>query len=197
MNTRKLEISRWANEMLTREFVVFDFETTGLDTQNDRIVQVGIIDHTGKTLVDTLVNPCVHIPPEATHVHGITNAQVADAPTYGDVYPALFEALDDKVWVAYNIRFDEDFLVAECSRNWVTLPKPPKEPAPRDMFTQSYCAMNRYAAYWGERRYGGGYRWQRLTDACYQQGIQVNGAHSALGDCLLTLELIRKMAGAA
>ena len=196
MNTRKERLAQWARDLLSREFVIFDVETTGLDYDWDRIVQIGVIDHTGKVLLDTLIKPCVHIPPEATQIHGITNEMVKDAPTFGEIHPSLFEALNYRVWVCYNLDFDRGFLVEECARHNLRPPLPSlwadTDPAQR---REMYCAMSAYAAFWGEQRWSGGYKWQRLTDACAQQGIEVNGAHSAVGDCLMTLALLNKMAG--
>ena len=56
--------------------------------------------------------------------------------------------------------------------------------------------MEPYAHHWGEwSDYHGCYKWQRLTSACIQQGIEIEDAHSAIGDCRMTLALIRKLAG--
>ncbi len=57
-----------------------------------------------------------------------------------------------------------------------------------------YCAMEWYAELWGDwNRYRKSYRWQRLTAAMVQQGLPESNAHSALGDCLMTLSLIRRL----
>lgn len=53
-------------------FVILDTETTGLD-EHDEIVEVAVIDMSGKVLLNTLVNPIQPIPYEATQIHGITN----------------------------------------------------------------------------------------------------------------------------
>ncbi|MEO1443658.1 MAG: 3'-5' exonuclease, partial [Chloroflexota bacterium] len=57
-----------------------------------------------------------------------------------------------------------------------------------------WCAMEHYAEFWGEKRYGS-FTWQKLTAAADQQGVVVENAHDALGDCLMTLGVIRSMAG--
>ena len=52
----------------------FDTETTGLDPRKDRIVQyafVGVDEDGGKIVIDSLVDPCMAIPPSSTSVHGI------------------------------------------------------------------------------------------------------------------------------
>src|SRR5690606_23279836 len=69
---------------------VLDFEATGTDPQEDRIVSVALVLCTprGRTLpggVVTLVNPGVPIPPEASAVHGITDDMVQDKPTAAEL----------------------------------------------------------------------------------------------------------------
>ena len=57
----------------------FDTETTGLDPRKDRIVQyafVGVDEDGGKIVIDSLVDPCMAIPPSSTGVHGISNKDV-------------------------------------------------------------------------------------------------------------------------
>jgi DNA polymerase-3 subunit epsilon len=70
---------------LDRPLVFFDLETTGLSLKNDRIVELAFIKITPQGDVMERVrrfNPGVPIPPEATAVHGITDADVADEATF-------------------------------------------------------------------------------------------------------------------
>ena len=58
-----------------------------------------------------------------------------------------------------------------------------------------HCAMQAYAELhgeWSEEK--GRYRWQKLSTAAQQQGVKVENAHRALGDCLMTLGVVRAMA---
>lgn len=58
-----------------------------------------------------------------------------------------------------------------------------------------HCAMQAYAELHGEwNAEKGRYRWQKLSTAAQQQGVKVENAHRALGDCLMTLGLVRAMA---
>ena len=73
------------NLQLTRPLVVFDLETTGIDVEKDRIVQIAMIrvEPGGRrTTYETLVNPEQPIPPGASAVHGIHDADVKDKPTF-------------------------------------------------------------------------------------------------------------------
>ena len=75
-----------SNRITDRLLVVFDLETTGLCTENDRVVQFGTAHFRNGSLVgikDTLVNPCMPIPAEASVVHSILDEDVADCANFG------------------------------------------------------------------------------------------------------------------
>ncbi len=96
-------------------FVVFDTETTGLSFEEDGVVEIaGIRVSGGKVhegeLFQSLVNPVRPISPIAQHVHGITDAAVADAQMFEAVLPQFFGFVDDAVLVAHNASFDMGFL---------------------------------------------------------------------------------------
>ena len=100
--------------------VVFDLETTGPDRLTDRIVEVAAlkVSPDGSVAVfESRVNPGVKIPREATAVHGITDADVADAPAFATVAPALAAFLEGCDLAGYNLRgFDIPLLGREFER---------------------------------------------------------------------------------
>ncbi|MBP6313790.1 MAG: 3'-5' exonuclease, partial [Flavobacteriales bacterium] len=72
---------------LERPLAVFDLETTGVRIGTDRIIQIGIVrllPDGSREKYQALINPEMPIPAEATEVHGITDADVANAPTLRD-----------------------------------------------------------------------------------------------------------------
>ena len=74
------DLAAWAAAALTDpNLVILDTETTGL-YDPARIVDIAVTTAAGDVLLDTLVDPGVPIPPEATAVHGITDADVAGKP---------------------------------------------------------------------------------------------------------------------
>lgn len=79
---------------LERPIVFFDLETTGLDVQNDRIVEIAMIkinpDGT-RVVKDTLVNPTISIPAGASEVHGIYDDDVKDKPTFKQLSKSIHE----------------------------------------------------------------------------------------------------------
>lgn len=181
----KARAVNWAKGLLEEGFRVVDFETTGIGSKAE-IVQVSIIDQTGTTLLDTFIKPVDRISPDAMAVHGITHDMVADAPPYTAVVEQIVAVLDGQVFVAYNVDFERNIIKGVHRRHDLPALRP----------SRWECAMLTYAGYWGawnNRRRS--FAWQRLTDACTQQGIVVKDAHSAAGDVLMTLALIKKMAG--
>lgn len=110
---------------LSRPLVSFDLEVTGLDPEEDRIVEVAAIKlmPDGKKIEKTAcINPERPIPAEATEVHGIKDEDVADAPTFRRIARSLWKFLDGCDLTGYNVaRFDVPFLAAEfkrCSIEW-------------------------------------------------------------------------------
>lgn len=109
------------NLPLTRPLVVFDLETTGIDVEKDRIVQIALIRVTpdgGRKTFETLVNPERPIPPEATAVHGIKDEDVRDQPTFSQIRRDVEEFLADADLGGFNsVNFDLPLLQAELKRS--------------------------------------------------------------------------------
>ena len=107
--------SKWADIPIA----VLDVETTGRDASVDRVVEVGIAVGRGGEVVaryNWLVNPGVPIPEEVQKVHGITDADVKDAPRFEEIAHEIATALNDCVPAAYNAAFDKAFMVNEFAR---------------------------------------------------------------------------------
>lgn len=81
---------------LTRPICFIDLETTGTNTVDDRIVQIAICklqtDGSRETKM-RYVNPTIPIPAGATEIHGITDAMVADEPTFEQIAKSLHEQI--------------------------------------------------------------------------------------------------------
>jgi DNA polymerase-3 subunit epsilon len=181
----KRDAAQGARQALEGHCVILDTETTGLNRdRDDEPVQIAVIDWDGNVLLDTLVKPSFPIPADSTRIHGITDEMVKDAPTFADIQDKFIEAIRGKHVVIYNADYDRGILSNVAKGDLL-----------RIHAGVVSCAMNRYAQFYGDwNDYHGSYRWQSLINACGQQGIEVTGEHSALGDCKLTLALMRKMA---
>lgn len=105
---------------LKRPIVFFDLETTGVDTAKDRIVEISMVKvmPDGEEIVRTRrINPQMHIPEQATLVHGITDEDVKDAPTFAQVAKSMAQFIEGCDFGGFNSnRFDLPMLVEEFLR---------------------------------------------------------------------------------
>ena len=82
-------------------FATFDSETSGLDSSEDQIIQWAVCDQEGQLLGSGYVKPTVPISEGAFDVHGITDAQLADAPSFAESWPTIHELLAGKTVIIY------------------------------------------------------------------------------------------------
>ena len=105
---------------LKRPIVFFDLETTGVDTSKDRIVEISMIKvmpDGSKDIKTRRVNPEMHIPAEATAIHGITDEDVKDEPTFRQLAKSLAQFIQGCDFGGFNSnRFDLPLLVEEFQR---------------------------------------------------------------------------------
>ena len=151
---------------------VVDIETTGLQPSGDRIVEIAVVrvepNQEPTLLLDTLVNP--RRPVSATEIHGITDADVADAPTFEEVAGNLLEAVSGCVFAAYNVYFDAKFVQAELAQVGV------------DRVPPQLCLM------YLRPMLGLGSKCS-LADACQCYGLQHTSAHRAAADAMISARL--------
>lgn len=105
---------------LDRPVAVFDIESTGVVPARDRIVEIAVLkitpDGQSRSTVRRL-NPGIPIPPGASAVHGIHDADVADCPMFADIAQKLNAYLDGCDLAGYNLcTFDIPMLQAEFKR---------------------------------------------------------------------------------
>jgi DNA polymerase-3 subunit epsilon len=100
-------------------YVLLDLETTGGNPLDCRVTEIAAVRvENGQEVArwSTLVNPGTRIPPLIQNITGISDAMVADAPTFDEVAQTLLKLLDGAVLVAHNVRFDHGFLLQEYAR---------------------------------------------------------------------------------
>jgi DNA polymerase III subunit epsilon len=106
--------------ILTRPLVFFDLETTGLNHQTDRIVEICMIKinvDLSREVKRKLINPERNIPAEVTALHGITNDMVKDAPTFKQAANEIKQFMTGADWGGYNSnKFDIPFLMESFLR---------------------------------------------------------------------------------
>lgn len=164
---RARRVRRWARARMRRnDSVIVDTETTDLAGQ---VIQVSVIDLRGTVLLSTLVKPTTPITATAAAVHGITDADVTDAPTMAAIAPQLHEVVAGKWLLAYNAPFDRDALLrslelSSCAPGWLA-------------GSRHWRCLMRLRAVTEDGR------WTKL-----------GGPHHALGDCVAALEVLRRLA---
>lgn len=159
--------------------LILDTETTGLG-DDDQIVEIAIINTQGATLLDTLVRPTIPIGAEAAYVHGLQDADLADAPTFADLWPQIAEILTGKTILTYNMRFDSAMLTQSArahaiNLNWLS----------PDLDVKLGCLMEMSTKHLIRRR------WLSLFNCAAFLGVQVQEpAHRALGDARTALAIL-------
>lgn len=117
-------MSQWPERWQDMPLAVFDVETTGLDPEEDRIIEVGIIRFEKGEVIESygqLVNPGRPIPEDSTRITGITDDDVKDAPRFEEIATAVHQRLQGVGLVAYNLSFDRSFLrnaFQRCGLDW-------------------------------------------------------------------------------
>lgn len=105
---------------LKNPLIFFDLETTGVDTVKDRIVEISMLKvlPNGTEEVRTkLINPQMPIPAGATEVHGISDEDVKDAPTFKQIAKSLADFMEGCDIAGFNSsRFDVPLLAEEFLR---------------------------------------------------------------------------------
>ncbi len=105
---------------LKRPIIFFDLETTGVDTSKDRIVEISMVKVTpdGEEVIKTRkINPEMPIPAASTAVHGITNEDVKDCPTFKQIARSLEQFIAGCDFGGFNSnKFDIPVLVEEFMR---------------------------------------------------------------------------------
>lgn len=170
------------------DFIILDTETTG--TGNDaEIVSIAAITSDGESVLDLLLKPehPERLANGSGAVNGITSEMVATAPHVPDVYSQIYGALAGEHIIVWNADFDWPLLERTCYRYGFVPPYP----------ASVTCAMKMFARWHGEwNQQKNDWQFKGLQYAAERLGVLPYQAHSALGDCRTTRDVIRAMAGA-
>lgn len=152
------------------ELVAVDLETTGLDPANDEIIEIGAVRTRDGEIVaefSTLVNPGRPIPSLISHLTGIRNEDVSDAPSIQAVLPQLREFVGHAPLIAHNIGFDSSFLYRHgILQNNIRI----------DTYELASVLLPRAPRY-------------NLTSLSSIIGVEIESAHRALYDARATVRL--------
>ncbi len=109
------------------DVVIFDFETTGLDSERDKVIEFGAIRMRQGQIVDELWSLCstdVNVSLQIQKITGITPDMLKGKPTFSEQLPAFLKFIEKSVLVAHNAEFDMGFLKAACKRSEIDLEWP-------------------------------------------------------------------------
>ncbi|KQT34148.1 DNA polymerase III subunit epsilon [Methylophilus sp. Leaf414] len=159
------------------DMVILDIETTGGSHLFDRITEIALVRIEGGEIVDTwqsLINPGRSIPMTITHLTGITDEMVKNAPTFAEIAATLYQYLEGVPLAAHNVRFDYGFLKAEYQRIEATL------------HLRTLCTVRLSRRMFPEHKGHG------LDAIIRRHGLTTTARHRAMGDVILVLEYLEK-----
>lgn len=158
--------------------IYFDTETTGVRSEQDRIVEIAAFDPTNQRTFVQLIHPQIPIPREASAIHRITDEMVAGAASFEKVGADFLSFCpENSVLIAHNAdSFDRPFLEAECRRAGLPLPSFP------------YIDSLKWS-----RRYRSDLPRHTLQSLREVYGFAANQAHRALDDVLVLHQVFSAM----
>ncbi|NLD52165.1 MAG: PolC-type DNA polymerase III, partial [Clostridiales bacterium] len=166
------------DQSLDDPIIVLDFETTGLNPVQDRIIEIGAVRLSAGQIEDSfsmLVNPGFPLPAVITQITGIKDADLMDAPTAAQALPQLMAFIGDAPLAAHNAAFDAAFLEHELARLGQTR-----------RFTRLDTLLFAQKLYPDRKSY-------RLAAVCKMLGVSLKNAHRAVHDATATAQVLAHM----
>lgn len=165
------------------QFVCIDCESTGLEPKQDRVIEVAFALFTLDEVLDSfesLVDPECPIPKSSQEIHGISDEMVKNQPKIKMLLPDLLKRIEGKILVGHGIGFDIALLSAEAKRAQVV----------SSIEKASYFDTLRMARLYGESPINS------LQQLRQHFNIASEGAHRAMGDVIVNIEVFRHLAKA-
>ena len=159
-----------------KNYIVLDFETTGLSPFNDKIVEIGAIKVEDNKIIDKfemLINPKIAIPSHVSKIINITNNMVADKPSIDQIFKSFVDFLGDFNLVIHNAKFDMGFLIVNGENLGFNIKNKALDTisVTKDLFPD----LKKY----------------NLASLCKHFKIENKNAHRAMSDVLATYELYK------
>jgi DNA polymerase III epsilon subunit family exonuclease len=163
---------KYTDEIYQNTYVVFDVETTGLDPENDELVEIGAVKIENGLIVSkfvTLIKPASPIPISATLINNITNEMVANCPKVDVAIRDFYRFTRDAKMIGYNVAFDQRFIQKAAKQQGLIFDNEFIDVLP---LARARLSLTRY----------------KLTDVVKRLDISLEGAHRAFADALATAE---------
>jgi len=159
-------------------FVCIDCESTGLDTAQDRIVEIAVARFTFDQILqsfETLVDPEREIPQTSQDIHNISQEMILGKPKIREVLPKILEMISNLTIVGHGINFDIALIANEAKRAQI----------PTNILSQPYIDTLRLARLYGESPVNS---LERLRQ---HFNIESEGAHRAMSDVIVNIEVFK------
>lgn len=159
---------------MLKNYLIVDIETTGLDPQKDKIIEIGAIkvkEGQEPERFDRIINPRIPIPVYITELVGITDEMVCEAPELDVVMAEFLEFAEELPLLGHNLKFDYSFL---------------KTAAVRCGYSFERKGLDTLAI---ARKYLKELESRKLDALCQYFGIQDDNHHRAWNDVQVTMEL--------
>ena len=170
---------KYSDYIMNNSFVIYDLETTGLDPQNDEIIEIGAIKIVGGKVTEyfsTFVHPTNSISKEATLINNITNEMVKDAPNITDALIDFYRFCSGCIVGGYNSDdFDNKFV---------------KSAAKKIGFNFECDFIDVFKIVRGSKLIPKNFK---LITVCKELGIDLVGAHRAYNDAFATAQVLLKL----
>jgi DNA polymerase-3 subunit epsilon len=162
--------------LLKRPLAVIDLETTGTNVATDRIIEIAIIkvfpDKTTQSKVKR-IHPGMPIPPSSTAIHGISDEDIKDCPTFKQAANEIRQFMENCDIAGYNSnRFDIPLLVEEFLRTGLEL----------DVKDRKFVDVQKIFHLMEKRTLAAAYK--------FYCDKNLENAHSAEADALATYEIL-------
>lgn len=165
--------------LFPEDYTVVDIETTGFDPMFDEIIEVAGIKYRGRNEVgrfQSLVKPDDGIPDYITALTGISNEMVADAPGIEDVLPRFLEFIGEDIVVGHNVHFDVNFIYDYAEGFEL-------KPFSNDLVDTLRLSRRLYPELQSHK----------LSALAAHFGMEPDGEHRALADCVTTQKCLSAM----
>lgn len=162
-------------------FVCLDCESTGLDPDVDRMIEIAAARFTFERLLqnfESLIDPECEIPQVSQDIHKISGEMLKGKPKVAEVLPELLKMIDGHILVGHGIGFDIALIAAEAKRNQI----------PTQIYKQPFIDTLRMARLYGESPINS---LERLRQ---HFNIQAEGAHRAMSDVIVNIEVFKFLA---
>ncbi len=162
-------------------FICLDCESTGLDPQKDRMIEIAVARFTFDQILQTfesLVDPECEIPKVSQDIHNISSEMLQGKPKALQILPEVLKLIDGHILVGHGIGFDIALIAAEAKRHQI----------PTNIEKQRFIDTLRMARLYGESPINS---LERLRQ---HFNIEPEGAHRAMSDVIVNIGVFKYLA---